>query len=653
MSMISDASPIEAEETKYIFPRKESRPRLAVSGKERRESRGGDTAIHPRPALAPPGRDPGRDARGGKAPFICGAKVPSLLMIPLITLLLLSFHPGSSPAMAAGEGLPSFSWPARGEVIEPFRPASGPYGAGGHAGIDISLAVGSEVWASAPGRVSFAGRTPVGICVSLIHEGGFKTTYVSLSDAAVRRGEDVGRGRVLGHSDGSMDRSSPNPHLHFGLFLNGAAVDPLPFLRGEFLDPSKCLFLGPWEDMGAVEAYIERHGGGGLFQWLGGGFKAVGRAVGGFVQGAFNTLGKALVSAWRGTCEVFKAAGRFCAGFYRRLIQPWLAPVCRGVAEVLKAVFSNRFVQAVLAGLAAAVVVCLAVVGVALALGLSLAATITAAVIGAAASIGYAVYYAFSCGDSFSFTSCFLASLTVGCAAAFSSLLLSFMAPMLSVGWSQLGLIGFGKAFLIHGFADSCIYIVFSLVAGREVSPLGVLTSFLIGGLTGGVGKLFTTGLFSGATIQVLAAGWLSSGGYLLSGSLTARVAAYIWALSLRFAEKAAFVFFCGCTGFLADILFRAVTGGRPTALESLLSFAGGALAGGLGAMGGGKGLSGLISRITRGRIKITGDLASTALSKLFSKGLSKGLTGFLRRLTGSGKKLEEGLWSPDFGGDV
>lgn len=589
--------------------------------------------------------------RDGKAPFTSRASALPSLLIPLLTLLVISFHPLSPPAIAAGGVAPTFAWPGKGEVARFFTPATGRYGAGGHAGIDIAMPRGSEVFASSGGTVSFAGNTPVGICVSVLHQGGFKTTYVSLATAAVRRGQEVRAGQVLGKSDGSKDHSSSSPHLHFGMYLDGTAIDPLPLLQGRLLDPSQSLFLGPWEDQKSIDAYVSRLSGGGFFEWLGRGFSAAGRAMGKACMSVLETAGKALGAAWRWTCRAARAVGGAAAGFYRSCIEPWFSPLCKGVAEAVRAVISNRYVQAVLAGLAAAAVVCLAVASVALLFGLSLVTAVVAAVVGSLAAMGYAVYYAFSAGDAFSFRGCFLASLSVGAVAAGTCLLLSYLAPLIGSGWSGLGWLGFGKAFLVHGVADSLVYSAFSLATVGKVSPWGVLASFLLGGATGGIGKLVTAGLLSRGTLQALAAGWLSSGGTLLAGQ-GAGLSALAWSAVTRFANKAAYVLFCGCSAFLGDVVVRGMCGGRPSIAESLLCFGGGCLAGLVHLAGAGDGVAGIVSRLSRGRLEITSDLLKALAGKSFSKGFKEGCSWLLRRLRGGRKGMEEAGWGFEIGGE-
>ncbi len=635
-----------------MFPRKENRPakRDLIPGppEPRRllEWPGEGRAVGDGAGLFSGGRPPG----GGRAPFRCRASTLPLLIFPLVSLLIFSFHMVSSPALAAGEEAPTFLWPARGRVLKGFLPPAGHYGEGGHAGIDIALAPDSEVRASAPGMVSFSGNTPLGICVSIAHEGDLKTTYVSLRSAFVRRGQPVEAGQAIGRSDGSADRSCPLPHLHFGLYVKGVAVDPLPFLRGSLLDP-RSLFLGPWEDARSVQAYMGRHGGGGGFLgWLKKGLKVLKDAVGNGVQVVLKSLGRGLSAAWRWVCGVARTVGLAAARFYRKLLEPWISPLFRAAGRGLKALFSNRFVRAALAGLAAAALICLAAVGVGLALGLSLAAVLTACAVGAAASIGYAVYCAATSGDSFSFLGCFLGSLVVGGAAAGGCLLLSYLAPAAAAGWTNLGWLGFGKGFLAHGTANLLVYMGLSTVTGRGFTPGGLLASFLVGGLTGGMGRLLVSGLFSGGAVQGLAAGVLSSGGTLLGGGTAAQMAACAGTWVSGISQKLAHMLFCGCLGVLGDLAVRVATGGRPSLLESLLSFGGGFLAGGISLLAQGQGLGGALARLSGGRLNVSGEFTKALAGKALSGGFREGTRALWERFHGEGR-VEESLRLLEHGG--
>jgi hypothetical protein len=90
-----------------------------------------------------------------------------------------------------------------------------------------------------------------------------------------------------------------------------------------------------------------------------------------------------------------------------------------------------------------------------------------------------------------------------------------------------------------------------------------------------------------------------------------------------------------------------------PSLMESLLCFFGGALTGGLSLAAGGEGISGLISRLARGRLKITGDLAKKIVDKIVDQGFKESLSALLRRFRRNPGDLEEVLWWSDTGGDI
>jgi murein DD-endopeptidase MepM/ murein hydrolase activator NlpD len=99
-----------------------------------------------------------------------------------------------------------------------------------HAGTDLSAPLGTEVMAVNDGRVVLVGNFFfAGGSVVLDHGCGLFTMYFHLSDFKVGEGLFVRKGDVLALS-GATGRVT-GPHLHWGVRLNNARVDPLDLLR--------------------------------------------------------------------------------------------------------------------------------------------------------------------------------------------------------------------------------------------------------------------------------------------------------------------------------------------------------------------------------------------------------------------------------------
>jgi murein DD-endopeptidase MepM/ murein hydrolase activator NlpD len=101
-----------------------------------------------------------------------------------------------------------------------------------HSGVDLACSQGTPIIATADGIVSHSGwTTDSGYVVVLEHGLGFSTIYAHNKSNAVKVGQQVRRGDVVGHV-GSTGRAT-GPHVHYEVLKNGKNTNPAPYLVGE------------------------------------------------------------------------------------------------------------------------------------------------------------------------------------------------------------------------------------------------------------------------------------------------------------------------------------------------------------------------------------------------------------------------------------
>jgi len=99
-----------------------------------------------------------------------------------------------------------------------------------HAGLDFRGQYGTPIHATAPGRVLTAERRgPYGLMVEIDHGNGIRTRYGHMQSLAVSAGQEIAFGQIVG-TLGSTGRST-GPHLHYEVWYDGAARNPVSFLK--------------------------------------------------------------------------------------------------------------------------------------------------------------------------------------------------------------------------------------------------------------------------------------------------------------------------------------------------------------------------------------------------------------------------------------
>jgi murein DD-endopeptidase MepM/ murein hydrolase activator NlpD len=101
-----------------------------------------------------------------------------------------------------------------------------------HRGVDYTAGNGAPIYAPAAGRIELIGRVADGFVlngntVGIDHGQGVTSVMIHLSGFAVNEGDFVQAGQLVGYMGDTGFATGPN--LHWGLFVNGISVDPVPW----------------------------------------------------------------------------------------------------------------------------------------------------------------------------------------------------------------------------------------------------------------------------------------------------------------------------------------------------------------------------------------------------------------------------------------
>ena len=99
-----------------------------------------------------------------------------------------------------------------------------------HNGTDFAAPLGTDLFATADGVVTFAGwQSGYGRFIRIQHAFGIETRYAHLSKIRVKVGQKVSRGDHIGDM-GSSGRST-GVHLHYEIRVGGKAVNPMIYIK--------------------------------------------------------------------------------------------------------------------------------------------------------------------------------------------------------------------------------------------------------------------------------------------------------------------------------------------------------------------------------------------------------------------------------------
>ena len=123
--------------------------------------------------------------------------------------------------------------------IESFFGDSRDEGGRRHEGLDIFTPRGTPALAAADGLITGVSENKLGGLVVFMrpNEKDYTLYYAHLEVQLVHEGQQVKAGDTVGLIDNTGNAKNTPTHLHFGIYANGGAVDPLPFINRTVPNP--------------------------------------------------------------------------------------------------------------------------------------------------------------------------------------------------------------------------------------------------------------------------------------------------------------------------------------------------------------------------------------------------------------------------------
>jgi murein DD-endopeptidase MepM/ murein hydrolase activator NlpD len=107
-----------------------------------------------------------------------------------------------------------------------------------HTGIDFAAPIGTPIYATADGKVEEVSirYSGYGKAIVIDHGFGYKTRYAHMHDFAIKQGQTVKRGELIGYVGNTG--VSTAPHLHYEVLLNGILINPVHYFFND-LSPAE------------------------------------------------------------------------------------------------------------------------------------------------------------------------------------------------------------------------------------------------------------------------------------------------------------------------------------------------------------------------------------------------------------------------------